>query len=156
MTTKFEENMAKKFNLEEPSKDIAIVKPTEVKTIPVGPTQEEKDVIEDYEATRDNLEDLISMGKDAIEKMIEIAQNNEEARSFEVVATLIKTVTEANRELLETQLKMKNLRGGNDKGSTTNIGNVDKAIIFSGSTSDLTRLIKKTMEPDEVKTIDGD
>ena len=67
-----------------------------------------------------------------------IAKAGQHPRAFEVYATLLKNMTEANDRLLKIQKEMRDISGIKKEATTTNI---DKAI-FVGSTSELSKLLK--------------
>jgi hypothetical protein len=71
-------------------------------------------------------------------EILEIAKAGQHPRAFEVYATLLKNMTEANDRLLRIQKEMRDISGIKKEVSTTNI---DKAI-FVGSTSELSKLLK--------------
>lgn len=108
-------------------------------SLPVAVSQEtlEEDLVDAYEQTKTNLQDLIDQGKDAMDEILLIAKNGQHPRAFEVYGTLLKNVVEANRELLSVQRQMRDMDKKNQVAATT----IDKAI-FIGSTSELNRLIK--------------
>jgi hypothetical protein len=58
-------------------------------------------------------------------------------RSYEVVATLVKAVSDANKDLLELQKRHKDLTVDNSAPSTINNN------LFVGSTAELQKLLKK-------------
>jgi len=63
----------------------------------------------DYEFARTNLYDVIEKGADALDHIMDIAKQSESPRAFEVVTNLIKTMVDANKDLLELQKKNKEL-----------------------------------------------
>jgi len=69
--------------------------------------------------------------------MLDIAKAGQHPRSFEVYATLLKNMVDANKELLNIQKQMRDM---DQKKEVTNT-NIDKAI-FVGSTADLGKLLK--------------
>lgn len=97
----------------------------------------ETDLTDAYQQTKDNLQDLIDQGKEAMEEILEIAKQGQHPRAFEVYGTLLKNVVDANKELLAVQKQMRDM-DGKKKDSGTNI---DKAI-FVGSTQELNKLLK--------------
>ena len=101
--------------------------------------------MKDYEESRKQLKEIVSKGAGAIDDILAIARESEHPRAFEVAATMIKTVADANEKLLAMQKQMKEITGT----KTQNL-NVGKAAIFVGSTSELSKMIKN-----EIKTIDG-
>ena len=96
------------------------------------------DVKKDYEYTRGNLYSLIEKGQEAINGILELAQESEMPRAYEVAGQLIKSVSDATDKLMDLQKKFKDLGEDNQKGPT----NVTNAL-FVGSTADLAKLIKQ-------------
>jgi hypothetical protein len=92
----------------------------------------------DYEYTRGNLYSLIEKGQEAINGILEVAQDGQSARGYEVVGQLIKSVGDTTDKLIDLQTKMKDL-GKEDKKGPTTVNNA----LFVGSTSDLSKLIKE-------------
>jgi len=92
----------------------------------------------DSEYTRAVLYSLVEKGNEAISNMLEIAQNTEKARDFEVAGQLIKSVSEVTDKLIDLQQKMKKLKEEDVKGPK----NVTNAL-FVGSTAELQKLLKK-------------
>lgn len=92
----------------------------------------------DYEYTRSNLYSLIEKGQEAINGILELAQESEHPRAFEVAGQLIKSVGDVTDKLLDLQKKMKDLDAPSKKGSTT----VNNAL-FVGSTAELSKLLKQ-------------
>jgi len=97
------------------------------------------DIDTDYKYARENLYHLIERGSDALETLVELAQQSESARTFEVVGQLMKTLTDANKDLLEIQKRTKQLKEETVKSNDSN-GNVTNAL-FVGSTEELQKLI---------------
>jgi hypothetical protein len=92
----------------------------------------------DYDYTRKNLYNLIEKGQEAINGILELAQESEHPRAFEVAGQLIKSVGDVTDKLLDLQKKMKDLDAPSKKGSTT----VNNAL-FVGSTAELSKLLKQ-------------
>ena len=64
---------------------------------------------DDYEYARQNLYDIIEKGQNALEDIIDIAKQSESARAFEVATNLIKTMADANKDLLNLAKTKKEL-----------------------------------------------
>mgnify|MGYP006268864565 CR=1 FL=1 len=64
---------------------------------------------DDYEFARSNLYDLINKGSLALEDIIDVAKQSESPRAFEVVTNLLKTMVDANKDLLDLAKKQKEL-----------------------------------------------
>jgi len=97
----------------------------------------QEDHIKDYEYTRGNLYSLIEKGQEAINGILELAQEGQQPRSYEVVGQLIKSVGDVSDKLLDLQQKMKDLNK-EDKSSPTTVNNA----LFVGSTAELQKLLK--------------
>ena len=95
----------------------------------------------DYEDTRGNLYSLIEKGQEALDRIMEVAEDGQQPRAFEVVSQLIKNVADTTDKLIDLQLKMKDLNQEQAKGPST----VNNAL-FVGSTAELQKLLKKGME----------
>ena len=98
-----------------------------------------EDMQKDYEYTRANLYSLIEKGQEAINGVIEIANDGGSARAYEVAGQLIKSVCDVTDKLMDLQKKIKDIEG--DKIKTTN--NTMNNAIFVGSTSELSKLLKQ-------------
>jgi hypothetical protein len=101
------------------------------------------DVKKDYEYTRGNLYSLIEKGQEAINGILELAQESEMPRAYEVAGQLIKNVADATDKLMDLQKKLKDIEEEKPKGPTT----VNNAL-FVGSTAELAKLLKQ-QKPDE-------
>ena len=66
----------------------------------------DKDLKKDYEIARENFHDLIDKGKDALDDILSIARDSEKGRDFEVAATLLKNVIEANEKMIDLHKKI--------------------------------------------------
>ena len=95
------------------------------------------DSTRDYEYTRGNLYSLIEKGQEALDSIMEVAQEGQQPRAFEVVSQLIKNVADTTDKLIDLQQKMKNLEAEDSKGPST----VNNAL-FVGSTAELQKLLK--------------
>ena len=96
------------------------------------------DVKKDYDYTRGNLYSLIEKGQEAINGILELAQESEMPRAYEVAGQLIKNVGDITDKLLDLQKKVKDIDVDKPKGPTT----VNNAL-FVGSTAELAKLLKQ-------------
>lgn len=97
-----------------------------------------QDLTDAYQQSKENLQEFIDHGKDALEELIQIAKAGQHPRAFEVYSGLLKNLVDANKELLATQKQMRDM---DPKAKETTNTNIDKAI-FVGSTSELSKLLK--------------
>jgi hypothetical protein len=116
----------------------------------VKPVQKEVDAIKtdtrkDYEYTRGNLYSLIEKGQEAVNGILELAQETEQARAYEVAGQLIKSVADATDKLLDLQKKLKDVEEESQSKGPTNVTNA----LFVGSTADLAKLLKQNKQQDK-------
>ena len=103
---------------------------------------EQKDEVnKDYEYTRGNLYSLIEKDQEAVDGILELAQESESPRAYEVAGQLIKSVSDATDKLIDLQKKMKDL--GEDKSGPTHVTN---NALFVGSTAELQKMLKQTVK----------
>ena len=102
----------------------------------------ETDVRRDYEYTRGNLYSLIEKGQEAINGIMELAQESEMPRAYEVAGQLIKNDADATDKFLELQKKLKEVEEESASKGPTNVTNA----LFVGSTAELSKLLKKQEE----------
>ena len=119
-------------------------------------TVDKEDLDKDYLVVRDNLKELINKGTSAIDGILNLASETEQPRAYEVLAQLIKTVADTNKDLLDMHNKMKTIKG--DQPQTTNSGNtITNNSIFVGSTAELQKLLRgKMKEIEKLEHNDGD
>jgi hypothetical protein len=127
--------------------EIEEVKPSKEKTLPKTiekeKTVENTDQVEDYVLGRKTLRNLIETGTTSLEDMKDLARQSESPRAYEVLSTLMKTISEVTKDLYDLQKKTKELNEPknpqtDDRGSI----NVERAV-FVGSSSELLRKIKE-------------
>jgi hypothetical protein len=104
----------------------------EVKDIKLSDDKTEND----FNITRKNLKELIDRGSEAIDGILKIASEGDQPRAYEVAATLIKTVSEVNTDLMDLHKKMADM----DK-TEVNVNNTTNNAIYVGSTLELQDLI---------------
>ena len=92
----------------------------------------------DYEYTRGNLYSIIEKGQEALNGILEVAQGSDHPRAYEVAGQIIKSVGDTTDKLTDLQSKMKELKK-EEKDSPKTVNNA----LFVGSTSDLSKLLKK-------------
>ena len=132
MSTKFEKNMENIFNLPEKIEDVN--NKNEIK--PVDNNNETVD--NDFKYARENLYNIIERGSDALNTLVDVANQSQHPRAFEVVGQLVKTLSDTNKDLLELQKKVKVIK----KDIPDQPQNVTNAL-FVGNTSELQKMINK-------------
>jgi hypothetical protein len=134
--------MTKKFeNLNETFNVTGEIVPSEVETIDKKIDKIESvsdDIKKDYEYTRGNLYSIIEKGQEAINGILELAQESEMPRAYEVAGQLIKNVADATDKLMDLQKKLKDIDESKQSRGPTNVTNA----LFVGSTAELSKLLK--------------
>ena len=102
------------------------------------------DIEKDYEYTRGNLYSIIEKGQEAINGILELAQDSEMPRAYEVAGQLIKSVSDATDKLMDLQKKLKDV---NEEQQSKGPNTVNNAL-FVGSTAELAKLIKTGLPQD--------
>jgi uncharacterized protein YaaN involved in tellurite resistance len=104
------------------------------------------DIKKDYEYTRGNLYSLIEKGQEAINGILELAQESEMPRAYEVAGQLIKNVADATDKLMDLQKKLKEVEEEKQARGPTNVTNA----LFIGSTAELSKLLKQQPKDENV------
>lgn len=145
MATKFNERMDDFFGIE--NEEIDNLPETREKNLVFFGTLDD-DLKNDYEKSREDLDDLIEKGKSAVDDILTIARETEKGRDFEVAATMLKTVIDANEKRLQMHKTIREIYNYQQKEeSKTNIKNA----IFVGSTKDLAKMVKDINEKDVIE-----
>ena len=105
------------------------------------------DIEKDYEYTRGNLYSIIEKGQEAINGILEVAQDSDMPRAYEVAGQLIKSVSDATDKLMDLQKKLKDVNEEVASKGPTNVTNA----LFVGSTADLSKLIKAQSDSKDKK-----
>ena len=102
------------------------------------------DVKKDYEYTRGNLYSIIEKGQEALNGVLELAQESEMTRAYEVAGQLIKNVADATDKLLDLQKKLKDVEAEEKVKGPSTVNNA----LFVGSTADLAKMLKHGLKED--------
>ena len=140
MKTNMEKNMEDIFNLPSDTKPMVEVLKDSRQIIEKLDAQNDE-IDADYQYARDNLRSIINAAQASIQDLSSIASTSESPRAYEVLSGLIKTIVDANKDLLELQRKVKLLKQEEDS-KPQNVTNA----LFVGSTTELQKLIKKNKD----------
>lgn len=145
MTKKFD-GLNETFNIDGEIVPIEhIEKETSIQKIEsIGSTVE--DIKKDYEYTRGNLYSLIEKGQEAINGILDLAQESEMPRAYEVAGQLIKNVGDITDKLMDLQKKLKEVEEEKQIKGPTNVTNA----LFVGSTADLAKFLKQQTQNENV------
>ena len=93
----------------------------------------------DYEYTRGNLYSLIEKGQEAVDGILELAQESDQPRAYEVAGQLIKHVGDVADKLVDLQKKVNEI----ENPKKTKEVNTTNNTMFVGSTADLAKFLKQ-------------
>lgn len=102
-------------------------------------TAEIDDIKKDYQYSRGNLYSIIEKGQEAINGILELAQESEMPRAYEVAGQLIKNVADATEKLMDLQKKLKDIETDSPSKGPTTVNNA----LFVGSTAELAKILKQ-------------
>tara|TARA_R110000868_G_scaffold74148_3_gene214517 strand:+ start:3019 stop:3459 length:441 start_codon:yes stop_codon:yes gene_type:complete len=131
-------NLDQVFNVSAEVVEDTIVKKSRKKKETIKLNDGISDIKKDYEYTRVNLYSLIEKGQEAINGILELAQETEQARAYEVAGQLIKSVSDTADKLMDLQKKVKDIEEIKNISGPTNVTNA----LFVGSTAELSKLLK--------------
>ena len=117
-----------------------VVEKTESVVIQKPSRLTEDDITKDYEYTRGNLYSIIEKGQEAINGILELAQESEMPRAYEVAGQLIKSVSDATDKLMDLQKKLKDVEEETKQKGPNTVNNA----LFVGSTAELAKMIKES------------
>jgi len=126
---------------------------TETEIIDVSATETSKEIInddsdslgdlieqikKDYDYTRANLYSLIEKGQESLNGIMELAQESDSPRAYEVAGQIMKNVADTADKLIDLQKKMKELNKEEEQGPKRVTNNA----LFVGSTAELAKFLK--------------
>jgi len=97
-----------------------------------------KEIDTDTKYVRQNLYDLIEKGHRSVDELLAVADQSQHPRAYEVLSTMIKTLGDMNKDLLDMHEKKQKLLGQKAEVPDTVNNN-----LYVGSTSDLLKLLNK-------------
>ena len=106
----------------------------ETKNLPVE-TEVPSNTEKDLEYARENYYHLIETGRRSLEDLVDVASQSQHPRAYEVIATLIKTITDTNDKVVDLQKKAKDILSDSEAKKVTNNN------LFVGSTTELTKIL---------------
>jgi hypothetical protein len=131
--SKIDDNLSEILNIEPAKKQ-------EVVPVQVEP---QNDTQTDYDLSRQTIRNLVRKGEEALDELLFVAKQSESPRAYEVVAGMIKNISEVTKELIDLQKKMKELNEDTPKSSSgVNVQNA----VFVGSTAELQKLLRQNKE----------
>jgi len=96
--------------------------------------------INDFNMARANIYEVIQNGSEAIDKLFQIADQSQHPRAFEVLATLMKVQLDANKDLIELQKKIRDIKAIDEPHNPAAQPITNN--LFVGSTAELQKMIE--------------
>ena len=97
---------------------------------------------QDFKYARENFYNIIETGTEALQQMLDVAKASEHPRAYEVVSTIMKTLVDANKDLVSMSEKKAKDQPKEENAQVTNNN------LFVGSTADLQKMLKDIREDD--------
>ena len=138
MNNKTKDILDEILDIEESTAELVEKKP---KTLTVKRDDTLEDLDTDYKYQRENFYNLIERGQDAIDGILEVAQQSDHPRAFEVAGNLISQVADVTEKLGKLQSAMKRLKEV-PSNAPKNVTNA----LYVGSTAELQKVLKKDKE----------
>lgn len=123
--------------LPERSVEVSSLTPVKIVSSITGNSDTDKD----YREVRDNLKRVIVQSEDAIQGVLQVAQETQSSRAYEVAAQLIQATLEANNKLMHLHKQLKDIKREDPvkaSGSVTTTNNN----IFVGNTAELSKFLR--------------
>ena len=76
--------------------------------------ERDKDIESDYNFQRETLYNLVQQGQEALSSLVQLAEQSQHPRAYEVAGQLMKTTGELAKDLIEMQAMMNKVRNTND------------------------------------------
>lgn len=104
-------------------------------------SDENKNINSDYNYSRETYYELLEKGKSSLDDMMDVARASEHPRAYEVLATMIKNLSDVNDKLMDLNKKRNDI----DKRDE-DVKQITNNNVFLGSTADLQRMLNQEEE----------
>ena len=125
---------------------------TKVAEISNSEQTEEKYDEADYRKVKENIESVIELGNQALEELNDLAASSQSPIAYTALATLMKTVTSANKQLLEIKkinAELKSKSQNSDKPAQAENSKIINNQLFVGSTAELLEAMQNKKNQDK-------
>jgi hypothetical protein len=106
----------------------------------VSAPNSENDLSTDYQYIRTNLYTITERSIDALNNLVQIADSSQHPRAYEVVALLVNTIANAQKDLIGIHTSRAKIDAIKNKGKSPEVVNNN---LFVGNTAQLDEIIKK-------------
>lgn len=108
------------------------------------------DAEQDYDEIRAFIKNIMMKSGEALDSLLELAHESEHPRTYEVLATLLKTSGDLGTQLIDLQKKRHELDVMNNPEKSAKKEGTNNTAIFVGSTTELQKLLKNENEKDVI------
>ena len=148
MSTPFE-SLDDAFNISSEKEEVVDIVPTEKSELKkVEPTNKEEDREKDYQYARGQLYNIIDKMQEALNGAMDVAQESDHPRAFEVVFQGAKHTADVLDKLQDLQKKQKEITKEDAPTGDVNNGTVNN-VYMTGTTADLMKMLKEAQQDDK-------
>ena len=148
MSTPFE-SLDDAFNISSEKEEVVDIVPTEKKELKkVEPTNKEEDREKDYQYARGQLYNIIDKMQEALNGAMDVAQESDHPRAFEVVFQGAKHTADVLDKLQDLQKKQKEITKEDAPPGDVNNGTINN-VYMTGTTADLMKMLKEAQQDDK-------
>jgi 3-methyladenine DNA glycosylase Tag len=142
--TKPSEDLDKVFDID-PIEEEVEVKPTEIlkkKAKPIVISDKGEDKEKDYQYARAQLYDIVEKMQESLDSAMEVAQESEHPRAFEVVFNGAKNAADVVEKIGDLHKKMRDLETAEESKVQQN--NTQNNVFVAGTTEELMKMLKSS------------
>lgn len=118
----------------------------------VALSAKERDLETDYETVRNNMNALITKGQTLLSGAMELAEDSESPRAYEVAINGIKSISEVTEKLLQLHEKIAKIELDKQSSSTSPIHATQNNIFVNTTTADLIKSLKESTSKETINT----
>lgn len=93
----------------------------------------------DFDFARENMMEVMNKGQEALFELMDVAKQSQHPRAYEVLSTMMNTMLNASKDLMDLQAKKKKLLEDDPAASPNTVTNN----LFVGSTAELQKYLKQ-------------
>ena len=126
-----------------PNKGMEAMKPIKKPKVDLVISDKKEDAQKDYQYARSQIYNLVDKMTEAVDGALEVAQESDHPRAYEVVLNGAKSAAEVVEKLADLHKKMDDADARETKATANMQGGTQNNIFFSGSTSELMEMMKE-------------
>lgn len=93
----------------------------------------------DFDFARENMMEVMNKGQEALFELMDVAKQSQHPRAYEVLSTMMNTMLNASKDLMDLQAKKKKLLEDDPEATPNSVTNN----LFVGSTAELQKYLKQ-------------